>query len=314
MSEPLVSVAMPLYNAAAHLPAALGLIRSQTYANLEIILCDNASTDATPEICEQAARDDARIRVIRQPRNLGPTPNFNRGLAEKRGELFMWAAHDDEKSLEFVAECVAALERNPFASMACTWTTLVTRDAERVHQPYSPLIASPRLDERVAAFVADRQCVAFYGLYRSQVVDSIGPMDPYLDGDRRYLFQAILRGPFEVVPKPLFRFRMFNTLDDYLAAGYSMRPGAADFDLDLYRYFPRLLAGAGVRGEEYSRTVAALRTTLHPYFENRSAYLISRVLSDAKPSARELIAFARQYPPMLRNRMFWGALRRVMLQ
>lgn len=317
MTEPLVSVAMPLYNAAAYLPTALDLLRRQTYTNLEIILCDNASTDATPEICERAARDDARIRVIRQPRNLGPTPNFNRGLAEKRGEFFMWAAHDDEKAPEFVAECVAALQRNPSASMACTWTTLVTRDGERVHQPYSPAVSSARLDERVSAFVADSQCVAFYGLYRSPVVDAIGPMDPYLDGDRRYLFQAIIRGPFEVVPKPLFRFRMFNTLDDYVAAGYAMRPGAADFDLDLYRYFPRLLAEAGVRGEEYERTVIAMRATLHRYFENRSAYLVSRVLSESTPrraKARELFAFARQYSPMLRNRMFWGALRRVLLR
>jgi glycosyltransferase involved in cell wall biosynthesis len=314
MTKPLVSVAMPLYNAAAHLPAALGLIRAQTYANLEIILCDNASTDATGEICERAAAEDARIRVIRQPRNLGPTPNFNRGVAEKRGAFFMWAAHDDEKSPEFVAECVSALQRNPSASMACTWTTIVTRDGERLHQPYSPAISSPRLHERVAAFVADPQCVAFYGLYRSSVVDAIGPMDPYLDGDRRYLFQTILRGPFEVVPEPLFRFRMFNTLDDYLRTGYSMRPGAADFDLDLYRHFPRLLAGAGVRGEEYVRTVEAMRTTLQPYFENRSAHLIARVLSQSEPDARDLFAFARQYPPMLRSRMFWGALRRVLLR
>ncbi|HEX6097599.1 MAG TPA: glycosyltransferase family 2 protein [Thermoanaerobaculia bacterium] len=314
--EPLVSVAMPIYNAAASLPAALDLIRRQTYANLEILLCDNASTDATPEICAAAAKEDPRIRYFRHPQNLGPQANFNFGLAQKTGEFFMWAAHDDEKAPEFVSETLAALRDDPSAAMACTWTVIVTPEGERVHVPYSPAIASPDLAERLRAFVADPQCVSFYGLYRSSVVDAIGPPDVWLDNDRRYLFLAAIRGPFVVVPKPLFRFRMNHTPEDYSGMGFRMRPGAADYDLDLYRHFPRLLAEAGVRGDDYTRAVAAMRGTLRQYFENRSAWLISRVLSDSRPrgvKVRELSAFARQYPPMLRNRMFWGALRRVVL-
>jgi glycosyltransferase involved in cell wall biosynthesis len=315
--EPLVSVAMPVYNAAASLPTALRLIRQQTYANLEIILCDNASTDETADICAAAVKEDARIRYFRHAQNLGPQANFNFGLAQKQGEFFMWAAHDDEKALDFVHETLAALRGNPSASMACTWTVLETPGSERVHVPYSAAISSPVLAERLPAFVADPQCVAFYGLFRSSVVDALGPPDIWLDNDRRYLFRAAIRGPFEVVPKALFRVRMNNSLTDYTRMGFRMRPGAADFDLDLYRYFPHLLAEAGVRGAEYQRTVAAMRATLRQYFENRSAYLVSRVLSDAQPrfaKARKLVAFARQYPPMLRNRMFWGALRRVVIR
>ncbi|HKO03015.1 MAG TPA: glycosyltransferase family A protein [Thermoanaerobaculia bacterium] len=315
MTEPLVSVAMPLYNAAAHLETALALVRSQTWRNLDIILCDNASTDSTQEICERAAREDSRIRYVRHAQNIGPTANFNHGASMKRGEFFMWAAHDDEKAPEFVAETVAALQRNANAAMACTWTTLITREGEQVHEPYSAAISSPRLDERLAAFIADTQCVAFYGLYRSAVIDSIGPMDDWLDNDRRYLFKAAIRGPFQVVPKLLFRFRWLNASDDYAARGFRMRPGAADFDLDLYRYFPRLLREAGVSGEEARRAIDAMRAPMKPYLDRRAAWLIARTL-DAKErrsaKVRRLIAFARQYPPMLRNRMFWGALRRLL--
>lgn len=314
MSEPLVTVAMPLYNAAASLETALSLIRAQTYRNLDIILLDNASEDATPEICARAAREDPRIRHVRHPRNLGAVANFNAGRELKRGEFFMWSAHDDEKLPEFVAECVAALQRNAAAVMACTWTTIVTRDGESVHHPYSPAIASPRLGERLAAFVADTQCVAFYGLYRSSIIDAIGPMDPWLDGDRRYLFKAAIRGPFEVVPRVLFRFRLLRGADDYVAAGYPLRPGAADYDLDLYHHFPRLLREAGIRGEELARAENAIRTTLRAYFDNRAAHLISRVLAGEPRPVRSLVAYARQYPPLLRNRMWWGALRRVVLR
>ena len=99
--------------------------------------------------------------------------------------------------------------------------------------------------------------------------------------------------------------------------GFRMRPGATDYDLDLYHHFPRLLAEDGVRGDEYARAVKAIRTTLHQYFENRSAYLVSRVLSDSRSRGvrmKQLVAFARQYPPMFRSRMFWGALRRLILR
>ena len=312
----LVTVAIPVYNGAKELPASLSLIRNQTYDNLEIIISDNASTDETPDICATAARKDARIRYFRQASNLGPTPNFNHALSLKRGDFFMWAADDDEKAPTYIEKTVAALLRNRDASMACTWATLVMTTGERVHRPYSSGIASSRVAERVEAFVADTQCFTFYGLYRASVVDAIGPIDPWLDADRRYLFKAILRGPFEVVPETLFRFQMANTLDDYIKMGFKMRPGAADFDLDLYRHFPELMRAAALDDETIRETTAAMRRRLRPYLDNRAGYLISRALHDEKPrreKLRSLFAWGRQYPPMMRSRMFWGALRRLLL-
>jgi glycosyltransferase involved in cell wall biosynthesis len=315
-ARPLVSVALPVFNGAGHLSAALALLRHQTYDNLEILVCDNASTDETPEICAAAAKEDDRIRYIRHPQNLGAVANFNFGLSVKRGEFFMWAAHDDEKMPRFVEVTLAALQRSPNAAMACTWTIITTAADERVHHPYSPEISSANVAERLSAFVADRQCVAFYGLYRSSVVDAIGPSDPWLDSDRRYLFKAAIRGPFEVVPEPLFRFRLTNTADDYVARGFKMRPGAADFDLDLYRHFPRLMRDAGLDETTFREARAAMMVPLRPYFDNRAEYLISRALSQKEPKSerlRSLFAWGRQYPPMMRNRMFWGAVRRVLL-
>jgi glycosyltransferase involved in cell wall biosynthesis len=315
VSDALVTVALPVYNGEQHLEAALGAIRNQTYANLDILISDNASTDRTREIAEAAAGADSRIRYTRHPTNIGAMANFHYGLSQKRGEYFMWAAHDDEKLPRYIEATVAALERHRTAAMACTWTVIVSRNGERVHQPYSPAIASDRLGERLAAFIADPQCVAFYGLYRSSALDAAGPPDYWLDSDRHYLFRVLLRGPFEVVPEPLFRFRMFNSLDDYEAMGLKMRPGATDFDLDIYRYFPRLIREAGVSADEARRAIDAMRVPMRPYLDNRAKWLISRTLLEEKSRSekvRTLFAFARQYPPMLRSRMFWGAVRRVL--
>lgn len=314
MSEPLVTVALPVYNGAAHLGQALASLRAQTYRNLEIIVSDNASTDATPEIVQAAVAEDPRIRSFRHERNLGPQANFHHGLSQRRGEFFMWAAHDDERAPEYVAETVAALQRHPSASMACSWTTMVTPGGERVHRPYSPAIASDRLEERLAAFVADTQCVAFYGLYRSPVLDRIGAPDNWLDADRHYLFKAVVQGPFEVVPRALFRFRMFNTLDDYLRMGLRMRGGAADYDLDLYRYLPRLLREAGVDAAAIRRARGAMMVPMQPYLDNRATFLIGQLLDGEGARGAKLArlaALAKAYPPLLRQRIFWGAVRRA---
>jgi hypothetical protein len=95
-----------------------------------------------------------------------------------------------------------------------------------------------------------------------------------------------------------------------------MRPGAADFDLDLYRHFPRLMRDAGLDETTFREARAAMMVPLRPYFDNRAEYLISRALSQKEPKSerlRSLFAWGRQYPPMMRNRMFWGAVRRVLL-
>lgn len=313
MTEPLVSIALPVYNGERLLPAAIAGLRAQTYRNIDVVICDNASTDATAEIVARAQAEDPRIRSFRHETNVGPTANFRFGMEQRRGKYFMWAAHDDEKLPEYLAETVAALERHETASMACTWTTLVTRDGERVHHPYSPPIASERLEERLPAFVADTQCVAFYGLYRSSVLDRIGAPDDWLDADRHYLFKAIVQGPFEVVPRALFRFRMMNALDDYLRL-FGMRPGAADYDLDLYHHLPRLMREGGVDEATIGRAWEAMMVPLRPYFANRATYLISELLAsrDArKAKVMRLAALAKAYPPLLRQRFFWGAMRRV---
>src|SRR6516225_2096630 len=75
--HPLVSILVPAYNAAGYLREALDSLLAQTYENIEIILLDDASTDATPQVAAEYAD---RIQYIRQPRNLGIYENVNAGI------------------------------------------------------------------------------------------------------------------------------------------------------------------------------------------------------------------------------------------
>ena len=109
MAEPLVSIGMPVYNGAATLREAMDSLRTQTHASLELIVSDNASTDDSLAIAEEAARRDPRIRVHRNPVNRGAAWNFRHVLELARGDYFLWASHDDRWLPRFVEANLDAL-------------------------------------------------------------------------------------------------------------------------------------------------------------------------------------------------------------
>ena len=83
--EPLISVIVPVYKVEQYLDECVQSIINQTYKNLEIILVDDGSPDRCPEMCDEYARQDSRIKVIHKP-NGGVSSARNAGLDIARGE------------------------------------------------------------------------------------------------------------------------------------------------------------------------------------------------------------------------------------
>lgn len=73
--RPRVSVALPVFNRENFLAQAIESALTQSFTDLELVICDNASTDATQAIGEAFARRDPRVRYHRSPCNLGAAPN-----------------------------------------------------------------------------------------------------------------------------------------------------------------------------------------------------------------------------------------------
>ena len=69
---------------------------SQDYENLELIISDNASTDATEEVCRELAAADHRVRYFRQPQNIGLARNFQWVREYADGDFFRWIGDDDK--------------------------------------------------------------------------------------------------------------------------------------------------------------------------------------------------------------------------
>jgi glycosyltransferase involved in cell wall biosynthesis len=117
---PTFSIGMPVRNGAKYIREALDSLLAQNYADFELIISDNASTDSTEEICRGYAQKDPRIRYFRQARNIGGS-NFRFVLQRARGVYFMWAAHDDEWDERFVETGVKTLVEDPgYDAWFCT--------------------------------------------------------------------------------------------------------------------------------------------------------------------------------------------------
>ena len=92
--KPLLSVVVPVYNAAKFLPHCLDSLCGQTYRNLEIVCVNDGSTDASLEVLKEYASRDTRIKVIHQE-NAGVSAARNRGLDAAPGELVAFVDADD---------------------------------------------------------------------------------------------------------------------------------------------------------------------------------------------------------------------------
>src|SRR5215212_1118247 len=101
----MLSICIPTFNRAATLARALASAQAQTFAELEIVVLDNHSTDDTEALVREAARSDERIRFVRHAENVGLGRNFSACIGEARGELVKLLCDDDW--LE--RDCVAAL-------------------------------------------------------------------------------------------------------------------------------------------------------------------------------------------------------------
>lgn len=116
--RPLVTIGVPVYNEAAFLEESLDSFLGQDYPNLEIVISDNGSTDATPDICRKAAKSDPRVFFHRFPENRGIAANFNKLLEMAGGEYFAWASGHDLWSKNLASACERLLSTHPGASLA----------------------------------------------------------------------------------------------------------------------------------------------------------------------------------------------------
>ncbi len=206
IKSPSISVGVPVYNGEKYLRIAIDALLQQTFSDFEIVICDNASTDSTPAICEEYARRDPRIRYFRHANNIGANGNFHHVFTLAQGAYFQWNSVDDYFASTYLEKCKAVLDSDPGAVLCCAKVSVIdergvvieqSKDAQELPQPS----AVERFKQK---FVQDARNNTLYGLIRSDILRKTKVVENYTGSDNVLMEHLALYGRFREVPERLF--------------------------------------------------------------------------------------------------------------
>ena len=224
--RPRVSVGVPVYNGAEYLEQALDALLAQTFQDFEIIISDNASSDATASICRAYAALDPRVRYQRRETNIGAIANFNAVFQTARGEYFKWASHDDVCAPTFLERCVALLDADPSVEWCHTQSSHIDPAGRPLdlpgmanvsYAPPGPVHGGPsttstsvsresdRASDRFrAVLLGEGGCLDSYGLIRVTAIHRTRLYLPYFGSEKVFIAELALLGRFREIPEVLF--------------------------------------------------------------------------------------------------------------
>lgn len=119
MNQPKVSIVIPTYNREKFIAECIHSALSQSYANIEVIVSDNASTDRTWEICQEIAQQDQRVVLVRNETNIGPVKNWIEGINRATGEYCKILFSDDQMKPDCLALMVPKLSAGDVGFVYC---------------------------------------------------------------------------------------------------------------------------------------------------------------------------------------------------
>lgn len=213
MTQPSVSIGMPVYNGARYIRHALDSLMKQTHSDFQLLICDDGSTDDTLAICREYAARDSRICLRLNEQRLGGAKNFNRVFEFANGQFFMWAAQDDWFAPTFIEKCLYKLQHSPGAVLALAELVLIDENGNRVsaERPIDNVnIGTEGMDvvQRLHEVFRRTGWWAIYGLIRPEVLRKTKLYRSEFAGDVILIAELLLHGEFAKVNEPLFFYRV----------------------------------------------------------------------------------------------------------
>ncbi|HEY9647436.1 MAG TPA: glycosyltransferase family 2 protein, partial [Chroococcidiopsis sp.] len=240
---PKVSVCIPTYNRAEFLNYSVSSVLKQTYSDYEIIICDDGSTDNTPELVHQW--QDSRIRYIRHPQNIGRSRNMRSGFDAAQGDYFIKFDDDDALTPDFLEKTVAVLETHPQVDFVCTNHWVINRMGDRIEAATQANSAKWGKDKLQQGIIANLVTETFQyqslqvgsTLFRRDCLIAVDYMRPEADGceDFDLLVRLALAGKQGYfLPEFLMEYRFHNAQNSLSHAVHFL--SAKLFCTDSYRF------------------------------------------------------------------------------
>lgn len=271
VEKPLISIIVPVYNAAHYLERCIGSLVEQTYSILEILLIDDGSTDCSFEICEQYAKSDSRIKVFHQ-NNSGVSSARNLGLKNVHGDYVFFVDADDWIHKETIAFLYDIIKKTD-SDVAFGGCLHVSGNAKPVDQSLKndAIILSQK--EILTLFFKRDYSSCCNRLYRKSLLENLNFLENFTHGeDILFLYFVLNRCKHVVVSKNPLYYYFFNkesvshslfskkSMDEF----YSSRKLVEYVEAD----FPDLKDVAEIRVIEALSKLLSL-TPKHPNFEEQ---------------------------------------------
>lgn len=271
--SPLVSVCIPCYNSERTIADTLKTVLSQTYSHLEIIICDNCSTDKTIEIIREF--QDQRIQLYINESNLGMVGNFDRVLSYAKGQYVKVMCSDDLISSDCIEKQLFPFLENPnfpISIVTCEkW--IINEKGRKLFQKKSPgdqglkkgttwikktMTAGSNLIGEPGAILFDRNRALLTSGF--QVEKELSYVV-----DLNFWFKLLLQGDLYVIKQPLFYFRISKTSE---SAGFGFSQAKA-FNLLIDKYSQEnsihLTKFQNLKGKTFSIILSFIRNLIFKF-------------------------------------------------
>lgn len=195
-----ISIVLPTYNGERYIEESIVSVLNQTYENWELIIVDDCSTDGTSAIIQRYARQDSRIRIVRNKTNQKLPSSLNIGFQQATGDYFTWTSDDNYYHKDALEVMLSFLEENSqYGMVYCGVNWLFDGESPRQIDVPKP-----------ARYMYIEDPVGACFLYRREVARAVGDYDPdmFLVEDYDYWIQIYKRFKMYYLPECKYTYRM----------------------------------------------------------------------------------------------------------
>ncbi len=286
--RPLVSVVVPTFNASDSIAACLQRLVDQSYADIEILVCDDASTDSTLAIAR--AVGDSRIRILASGVNRGPSAARNRGVRQAAGEIVFFT--DDD----------VAVDRDWIANALCRFDdpAIIGIEGKLI---YVSADYCPRYSDRIVQNLRGGEYMTANAAYRRATLEAVGLFDEDLRyyEDRDLALRVRRLGPIAFAEDAV----AVHMRDRYTVGSFMREAVKVGLSLDLKK--PRFEGANRVGPVIY---FGHLVTILFP------PLILAKLLMHRRPNRHDLLMMLLIYPRLVFERYViwrWALRNRVVI-
>ncbi|WEK03792.1 MAG: glycosyltransferase family 2 protein [Candidatus Devosia phytovorans] len=208
-SAPLVTIAMPVFNGGLYVAAAVRSIVAQSFADWELLIIDDGSTDGALGRLSELA--DYRIRLIRDGRNLGLAARLNQAIEQARGRYFARMDHDDVAHPERLHHQLLYMEGNPAVDLLGTKCVAISEDYEILGEfPFSATHAEICRRPWLGFYLAHPTWLGRTDWFRRH---RYAQPAPFRCEDQELLLRAHANSTYHALATPLLAYRVRNRVE-----------------------------------------------------------------------------------------------------